>query len=433
MLRRILLLLLLLVPFAVYAQDTTEVEQAQHVVQMLAEREYEDVYALFTDDVKAVFTLAQLQQAWEQITASFGEYQSIVSTNADAVSHRVALVVQFEKFQLEARIAFDAEGKMTALNFVPVSEPTQPAPTPVYAEPDNFTETEVTVGTYNLPGTLTIPNGMGEFPTVLLISGSGPNDRDETIGRNKPFRDLAWGLAAQGIATLRYDKSTLVALDQFARMNFTLKEEYIDDALAALALLRQTEGIDPDNIFILGHSLGGYVAPRIAAADPDIAGVIIASGLALPLPETILRQTRYLASLVPDSQSAQEAIPVVEGFVEQINALTPDSLPDEFLLGAPPAYWLDVRDYDPAALAATLPQPILVLQGERDYQVTVADDLPRWQSELADHADTTFEVYPDLNHIYVTGEGMATSDEYDQPGNVAQEVIDDIAAWVKAH
>lgn len=435
MLRNLLLLLLLSVPFAVHAQETSEIEQAQAIVHMLAEGEYDTMYALFGDEVKAVFSRDQLQEAWEGIVGSFGDFQDITAVNADASNHVVVLTVQFERIALDAIIGFNEAGEVVGLRFVPSSTtPTAVAPTPTYAQPDAFTETEITVGEYDLPGILTMPAGTsdGDVPAVVLISGSGANDRDETIGPNKPFRDLAWGLAAQGIATLRYDKRSRAAAESFVGTSFTLKEEYVDDALAAVVLVRETDGIDPTRVFILGHSLGGYVAPRIAAADPEIAGVIIASGLALPLPETMLRQTRYIASLNPDSQPAQDAVTTMEDLVAQVNALTPDSPVDQRLLGASPSYWLDVRDYDPAALAATLTQPILVLQGGRDYQVTEADDLPRWEAELANH-DATFEVYPDLNHIYVTGEGMATPSEYDQPGNVAPEVIDDIAAWVKAH
>ena len=433
-LRHTLLLLLLLIPFAVHAQDATEVEQAQDIIQMLDAGQYAEVYALLDSSVQNVLSQEQLQGAWEQIIAGVGVYESIANVDSDPANHRVTLTLQFKNLQLNALIAFDAEGEVVGLQFVPVSTaPTLAAPTPIYAEPEAFTETDVTVGEFDLPGILTMPVGDGDFPAVVLISGSGPNDRDETIGPNKPFRDLAWGLAAQGIATLRFDKRTLAAVDQLDLNNFTLKDEYTDDALAAVDLLRDTDGVDPERVFILGHSLGGYVAPRIAQADADIAGVIIAAGLALPLPETVLRQTRYLATLNPNSPQAQDAIPAVEALVEQINALTPDSPSDEMLLAAPPAYWLDVQGYDPAALAAALPQPLLLLQGGRDYQVTEADDLAHWQAGLADHADTTFKVYPDLNHLFVMGEGMSTPAEYNQPGNVAQDVIDDIAAWVKAH
>ena len=279
--------------------------------------------------------------------------------------------------------------------------------------------------------------GAAPFPAVVLISGSGPEDQDETIGPNKPFRDLAWGLAAQGIATIRFDKRTYQPTAALDIAHFTIKEEYVDDSVAAINLISQTDGIDPTKVFILGHSLGGYILPRIAQADPKVAGLIIASGSANPLPETILRQINYLLSVANATQEAAATEdPILAQYqdaVSQINALTTDSPPLKLILGAAPAYWLDLKSYDPVDLAASLPQPILILQGGRDYQVTVADDLSRWESGLLAHKDTSFKTYPDLNHLYVTGTGMATPAEFNQPGNVAPEVIDDIAAWVKAH
>ena len=175
--------------------------------------------------------------------------------------------------------------------------------------------------------------------------------------------------------------------------------------------------------------------PRIAKADLNVAGLIFASAPALPIQVDALRQIDYIASLTPQTPEATEdpAIAAARAEIEQINTVTADTPSDQMIFHAPPSYWLDLQGYDPVALAASLPQPILLIQGGRDYQVTVADDLPLWQKGLADHPDTTFKVYPDLNHIYVTGQGMATPAEYSQPGNVATEVIDDVAAWVKAH
>ena len=433
------ILLLLLVPLAIHAQSETDVDAAKAIVAQFVNGDYAGLYAQFNGQVKAAVTQDQLQQAWEGIVANSGAFQKIGMIAAGPVDHSVVLTLEFEKAQLNLIVAFDTEGKVGGLRFAPAASgtPTSEAPTPTYADASAFTETAVTVGDLKLNGTITMPVGAGPFPAVVLISGSGPNDQDETIGPNKPFRDLAWGLAAQGIATLRFDKRTYQPKTQLDIVNLTLKEEYVDDSTAAIKLISQTDGIDPAKVFILGHSLGGYVLPRIAAANPDVAGMIIASGLASPLPETILRQVRYIASLsettpAPDATEDPQ-ITAIADLVTQIDALTADSPADKLVLGAAPAYWLDLRDYDPVALAASEPQPILILQGERDYQVTVADDLSKWQAGLTDHADVSVKTYPDLNHIYGTGTGMATPAEYSQPGNVAPEVINDIVVWVKAH
>ena len=443
-LSRFCLLLILLVPLAIHAQSQTDTDAAKAVLAKFVNGDFAGLYAQLGDQVKAAVTQDQLAHSWQSITTSEGAFQKIGDITAGPVDHSVVLTLQFEKGQLNLVIAFDTDGKIIGLRFMPAAgAPTQIAPTPTYADASAFTENPVTVGDFKLHGTITMPSaavgaGAGPFPAVVLIAGSGPEDQDETIGPNKPFRDLAWGLAAQGIATIRFDKRTYQPKTALDLKTFTVKEEYIDDSVAAIDLISQTQGIDPAKVFILGHSQGGYVLPRIAqAADGKVAGMIIASGLATSLQEAILRQTRYLLSLseaTPTADATEDPqVTAIQSLIDQIAALTPSSPTDKLLLGAAPAYWLDLKGYEPVALAASLPQPILVLQGARDYQVTVADDLSLWQAGLANHADTTFKTFPDLNHIYVTGTGMSTPAEYNQPGNVASEVIDAVAAWVKAH
>ena len=125
------------------------------------------------------------------------------------------------------------------------------------------TERAVAVGAApGLPGTLTLPAGTARVPAVVLVHGSGPHDRDETVGVNKPFLDLAEGLAAQGIAVLRYEKRTRVAPLSFIGRRFTVNDEVVDDAVAAVQLLRTEPGIDPARIVVVGHSLGAVRASR---------------------------------------------------------------------------------------------------------------------------------------------------------------------------
>ena len=438
-----ILLVLLLIPLAVQAQQSTEtpssdteIEATLSIVQKFVSGDTADIYAQLADRVQGQITSAKLQQAWDGIVTNQGAFQRVTDTVSDPAQHAVRLTLQFENGLLDLAVQYDTSGKVVGLNFLPsASQPTPEAPTPTYADASAFAETDVQVGEYNLPGKITMPTGDGPFPAVVLISGSGPNDMDETVGPNKPFRDLAWGLAAQGVASLRFDKRTHAAVSSLDMAHFTVKDEYVDNSVAALELLRQTNGIDPARVFILGHSEGGYVLPRIAQADANAAGMILASAPALPIQTEALRQIDYIASLTQPSPEATEdpTIAAMRADIEKINTVTADTPSDQLIFHAPPSYWLDLQGYDPVALAASLPQPILVLQGGRDYQVTMADDFPLWQAGLADHADTTFKSYPDLNHIYVTGTGMATPGEYAQPGNMAAEVIDDIAAWVNAH
>ncbi|MDT7603648.1 MAG: uncharacterized protein QOF61_1645, partial [Acidobacteriota bacterium] len=256
---------------------------------------------------------------------------------------------------------------------------------PAYAAPASFTEKDVTVGAgteWALPGTLTMPTGKGSFPAVVLVHGSGPNDRDETLLANKPFRDLAWGLASQGIAVLRYDKRTRIYGAKVAALgNFTVKEESVDDAVAAVALLRQTPGVDAKRIFVLGHSLGAMLVPRIGAADPRIRGLVVMAGPTTLLEDAFVRQYEYLLALDGSlSDDDRKVIDAIKQQTARVKQLTPSDINSKELLhGAPVSYWLDLRAYDPVATARRLRQPILVIQGERDYNVTMAD-FRGWQT-----------------------------------------------------
>jgi dienelactone hydrolase len=287
-----------------------------------------------------------------------------------------------------------------------------------------------------LSGTLTLPKtGSAPWPAVVLVHGSGPEDRDETVGGCKPFRDLAWGLAAKGIAVLRYEKRTRqYPIDDFWKngsSHFTVKEETICDAVGAVAQLRASKNIDPQRIFVLGHSMGGTLAPRIGAADPQIAGLIVMAGSIRPFDEIIVEQVRYLISANGEPSAEGKAeLAKVEADADKLRKLSAaDRNSHTVLFGAPPAYWLDWREYDPLVAAKNLHRPMLFLQGGRDYQVT-AKDFEIWKTGLASTPEATFKLYPSLNHLFVTGTGKSYPIEYSLEGHVADEVVADIAAWI---
>jgi uncharacterized protein len=275
-----------------------------------------------------------------------------------------------------------------------------------------------------------MPVGPGPFPAVVLVHGSGPNDRDETVEAAKPFRDLAWGLASRGIAVLRYEKRTRQHGARLASApNFTVREETVDDAVAAAALLRGSEGVDPARVYVLGHSLGAMVVPRIGGQDLKIAGFIVMAGAARPLEDLILEQVTYIASL--DGTVSEEEKKQIEGLrqeVAKVKALQPGA--SGTALGAPASYWLDLKGYKPPEAATALGRPLLVLQGERDYQVTL-DNFEAWKKALGDRKDVTFKSYPRLNHLFIEGEGKSGPAEYQKPGHVAEAVVADIAGWIK--
>jgi dienelactone hydrolase len=391
----------------------------------------------FDSTMKSAMPEQKLREVWQTVQQQVGPFKSRLRTRVEkSQGYDVVFVTcQFALADLDVKVVFNAHKEIAGLFFVPSQPEPDSFKPPPYAMAGAYRERNFTVGSgeWSLPGTLTLPVGMGQpVPAVVLVHGSGPNDRDETVLANKPFRDLAWGLATKGIAVLRYEKRTKEHADKLVvadMSQFTVQEETIDDALSAAAQLRQTDGIDPKRVFVLGHSLGGTVAPRIAQSDPNLAGLIIMAGATRPLEDLMVEQTRYLLSLNPSAQ-AQATLNELLADVAKVKKLTAaDASSSASILHAPPGYWLDLREHDPLTAARTLRQPLLILQGGRDYQVTDAD-FAGWKKALASRPSVTFKLYPDLNHLFMPGEGKSKPAEYMSPGHVAEPVVTDIAAWI---
>ncbi len=416
-------------------QPSAAVSIAEKFVDRLAKEDFAGAVAPFDATMKHAMPEAKMRETWQTLAKQAGPFKQQLGTRTmQQVGFDIVFVTcEFERAILDIKVVFNSENQINGLWFVPGKRPTPDAAAPVLPKAVHETAVRIGDGEWALPGTLTTPaTGAGPWPAVVLVHGSGPQDRDETVGMNKPFRDLAWGLAAKGIAVLRYDKATKAFPNRFLNMRgMTVKEETIDDAIKAVQRLRKNGGIDPNRIFVAGHSLGGMVAPRIGSADSKIAGLVILAGSTRPLEEIILQQTRYLLSLDGDFSSAdQKRFAEVETEMNKVRNLTSaDSNSTRLIFSAPPSYWLDLRQYDPPAAAAKLKQRVLIVQGERDYQATLAD-FDGWKKKLSSRPNVTFKLYPKLNHLFIAGEGKSAPAEYEQPGRVSEEVTNDIADWI---
>jgi len=422
-------------------------DTAQQTVTQMAHGDFAAVEHRLAGSIKPLLPVEALRASWQGIEQQYGALQELGKTSAVQTPQGLVQVVTciFERARLDVNIVLNDAGEIVGLTVTPVGTVEQQANAtyepPPYAQPERFHEQEVQVGhgTWVLPGTLSLPQGDGPFAAVLLVHGSGPQDRDETIPPNKPFRDLAWGLASQDIAVLRYEKRTKVYAASMRRVldTLTVKEEVIEDALSAVALLRDRPEIDAQQVFVLGHSLGGYLAPRIGAADPQIRGLIILAGSARPLEDVILDQMTYVLSLgMPDPAVRQQQLATLKQQVELVKDAKrlPAAKASDLPLGVPAAYWLDLNAYQPEKVAQTLKQPMLFLQGGSDYQVT-REDFQLWQDALGGRSDVQFILYPGLSHLFMPVEGgqKATPATYTVAGHVAEEVVNEIGSWIRRH
>ncbi len=409
-------------------------------VEALSRGDWPGAQAMEDAVMAAAAPASKLQQIAQGLTAQYGAFASVGSatTTAGASGTLVDVPVTFASAIVTLEVALDGVSRVAGLHVVKVVSVAGASPA-AYVKPGSFTETAVTVGSapWTLPGTLTMPNGAGPFPAVVLVAGSGPADRNESFGPNKPFEDLAWGLASAGIAVLRYDKRTLVYATQMAAdASITVRQETTDDAEAAASLLRRTPKIDPARVFLVGHSLGAYLAPRIAAGIPgELAGIGLLEAPSTPLPELIVIQERYLATLGGGSPSPQveQQLATLEkqAALAESPGLSPSTPASQLPLDTPAAYWIDLQTYHPLTVAAGLRIPMFFSQGGRDYQVPPSQ-LPPWQQALTGHADVTFRTYPAMDHLLLDGTGPATPAEYSVPGHVDPQFVSDLAAWVES-
>lgn len=414
----------------------TQTELAQEFLTFIKDKNFIQAVKMFDSTLKAELPVSKLEAVWSSIESQAGAYVRLADATTEISGEYLVVLVpmEFTTAILEARVVFNSRKEISGLFFAPPVSNAYVSPS--YVHTDRFTEREVQVGKgeWALPGTLTVPKLTGLLPAVVLVHGSGPNDRDETIYSSKPFRDLAQGLASMGIVVLRYDKRTLVHGAKMVQAGaITPQEETVDDAVSAVDILRLQPEVDPDRVFVLGHSLGGLLAPRIAAQASSVRGVIILAGSVRPLEDIVLEQVTYIYNLDGSLTSIEKQhIKELQAQIARVKdpKLTKQVASTLLPLGLPADYWLYLREYDPRGTAKTLSQPMLILQGERDYQVPIADFM-LWKQLERDNI--TFKLYPDLNHLFISGSGISQPSEYLIPGNVSETVIVDIQSWIKEH
>lgn len=292
---------------------------------------------------------------------------------------------------------------------------------------------------YPLNGLLTLPDDLSEpVPAVVLVHGSGPSDMDERVMKLTPFRDLAEGLAKHGIASVRYDKRTFAHARKMKKRPLTVREETIEDALLAAALVRDDPRINAGRVFLLGHSMGAMLAPRIDAEGANVRGLILMAGTPYRLEEIVLRQLRQASggrSVLNRIVSLEYRI-FAKKFENLYQMRDEEAKKKKFAGNLSLYYFKEMGRKTAADYLLESEKPVLILQGGMDFQVLAQDDFRLFQQLLADRSNTEFRLYPKLNHVFVEAiysDILKASKEYSVERHVGEDVIGDIAAFVSQH
>lgn len=362
---------------------------------------------------------------WITLVDTYGQFTGMeeVHSTVEGEYTIVAVHSSFENQNVTLNVVFDSMNMVTGFNYTPEND----------LKKGDFTEEEISFDSAYGPlgGTLTIPSGDGPFPCVILVHGSGPNDRDETILANKPFRDMAYMLAGAGIASYRYDKVTNIYGSEIDNDSFTIEDEVVNDVITAFEVIKDHEMVDSEMIYILGHSLGGYMIPWLSAETPGAAGYIMVAAPSSPLQSLIPMQYEYIFGLDGEITEAEnETLIQLKETKDMIDKITEsEDFEPPYNLGISKSYWLSLSEYDPVAMATEIGKPLMVASGGMDYQVPL-EEYEVWQNVLDGMYNVTLAFYDDLSHLMIRSEGIPSPDMYNIPGHVDSDFIDDISRFI---
>lgn len=430
------LLLFFVSKFAFAQSNPQEFNKAKElsdtIIEHLKTKEFEKIHFYFDNNLKEKLSKEEVEKKFNQLSKSLGEIEEVLDFDEKVTAEGTTYLsgLQFKNGKFDLSISLNKVEKIESITIKPYKFKGK-WKMPAYVNEKNYTTESIKIGNkMPLLGEFVTTKTEDELTIVVMVHGSGPNDMDESMGPNKIFKDLAYGLANQGISSIRYNKRSYDYPTEMTKYinSITIDQLVVDDAVNAIELAKE---FGAKKVILIGHSLGGHMAPKIAEK-AKLSGVITLAGNASPLSELILPQYEYLMLNDPETQITEIALNTLNFQLNKLNSGDYDSTTVGAMLplGLPGSFWFSLKDYKPTELAKKQDQPYLILNGERDYQVT-EKEAKKWKNGNKYKASKTI-IYPKLNHLFYAGEGILLPSEYEQEAHFDERVLNDIAQWIKS-
>lgn len=430
---RILIVLLLIGTAALAQNILAYINTANSFFDTLDLKEYTKAQDFFDASVKDKVSPENLEKMWTQMQNSLGKFESVdgAQNKVQGEFQIVILKCKFTNDTQSFQFVFNESQKLVGFFILP-KQASSSYKLPIYADTTKYTEKLINIpsGEHSLPAMLTMPKDSVNVPIVVFVHGSGPADMDESVGAQKPFKDLAVGLASKGVASIRYVKRTAIYAGEF-KGAFTTKEEVTDDAIAVLNYSKKVSQVDSQKVYLFGHSLGGMLAPKIASQETFLKGIILAAAPARKLQDLSIEQNNYFLKLSDDTTKAGKV--ALDQITKELNSsktISKTSIAqDSVILGLPASYWADLNAMNQIEIAKKLNTRIFIIQGGNDFQVTL-QDYYLWTSGLKGKKMVDSKIYPMVNHLFSFVNEKGNTQQYQEPLHVDQPVVDDLASWI---
>ncbi|MBL4706825.1 MAG: alpha/beta fold hydrolase [Flavobacteriales bacterium] len=374
--KKLILILCILLSYSLYAQEkapnnTIAKQLLEQVTRHLMNEEYKQLHQMLDERMAAMLTPEKMAKTFQSFSKQYGKIQKGLEfseqVKAEQTFYRQGL--QLEKEKMNLLITLNDEQKLSNFLLKPYTPIYSWSP-PSYANLSSFTEENIKVGdSLALLGIYTQTKD-ASTSIVVFVHGSGPNDMDESLGPNKLFKDLAYGLASQGINSIRYNKRSFDYPSQMGKMmNISIDDIVVNDAVIAIQTAKDKGA---KKVILVGHSLGGHMSAKIAD-QITVDGVIVLAGNVSPLEDLLVPQYEHILKNDPETSINEFHLNMIKNQVKRVQDKDYDekTAAPMLPLSLPASFWLSLKDYKPAKVSKKQAQAYLILNGERDYQVTI--------------------------------------------------------------